>query len=436
MKRLLAFLLVSMLLLSGCSSDAENSSSEAVSENIELEASSWDNASLLEMAKQLLTADQHIIDLFVGGKLTELVDVSGKNAIEFTPATGTEYEDFSVIEKLLASTYSEAGGTITKYLTFPKYGNRSILSIEGKTYFSFHYKEEFTGIDIEAITISDGSYSYTKNITAGLYTIPMVYDGSVWLLENSVYFLNKEAASVPESDFVFPAMNQGSAKALTGRVLVVEVFITDSESTFTEEEIIAFDTKIKDGFRYIADSAPNGSSFEIKDDDYKQLNFRHTQSAITFDPDDQTDFDLVLAKTMYQNLDKYITDDTNLIGYDSYLAVLCVNKAGSGYAKPFVTGEAPVYNAERCVLFPGDDKIILARNILALFGAQVPTDPYLAELFSSYCKNDILLGTAAAEDITISELTAYQAGINKKLDKQFYAFCTKPTDDVSDVSLS
>lgn len=433
MKKIVAFLFVLTLLLSGCSAEPANNSDKEANEITEFETMSWDNDSLKDTAKQLLTADKLVTDLFVGGKLTTLVDVSGKNALDFTPATGTEYEDFSVIEQLLSSTYSEAGGTITKYLTFPKYGNRSILSIEGKTYFSFHYSEEFTGIDVEEITISDGEFQNTKKITAGIYTIPMVYDGSIWQLEDSVYFLYKEAGVVPSCDFVFTAMNQGSAKALTGRVLVVEIFITDTASTFTEDEITAFDTKIQESFQYIASTSPNGSTFEME---FEQRTFKHTQSAIGFSSDDQTNFDLVLAKTTYEYLDKYITDNFETQGYDSYLAVLCVNKTGTGYAKPYVTGEADVFYAERCVLFPGDDKINLARNILALFGAQTPTEPTLVVLMENYCKNDIMRGTATAEETVISELTAYQAGVNKLLDQQFFAFCVAPTNDSSDESIS
>ncbi|HBR31508.1 MAG: hypothetical protein PHD46_03985 [Eubacteriales bacterium] len=430
MKRITAILFVLLFILAGCDTKTEDSLTESINEMPKNQVIEWDNDSLIDTAKQLLYSDRLVTELFVGGKLTKLVDVSNKNPIDFASAAGTEYEDFTAIEKLLTKTYSIAGNTITKYLTLPKYGNRSILSVSGKTYFSFHYTEDFDGIDIESITISDGENENVKNITAGQYRIPMVYDGGVWLLEDSVYFLSREAERKPESDYVFPLMNQGTAKALTGRIMVVEIFVSDSKSSFTDEDITAFETKVSESFEYIKNAAPNGSEFEVE---YEKLKFKHSKSSIIFSSEDQTNFDLVLATTDYKNLDKYINENFNTFGYDSYLAIVCVNKTGSGYAKPYTQEEADIFTAERCVMFPNDGKIALARNILSVFGAQTPSDPYLKELLTSYCKNDIML--SGDEDSVISELTAYQAGLSKQLDRQFHSFCVKTVSEEPELSV-
>lgn len=419
MKRILAFVFVLMLLLSGCSSnnDSNSNNGSEASQLLQMEVEYLDNGVILETAKQLLLNDKLITDLFVGGKLTELVDVNGKNPADFTPATGTEYEDFYVIEKLLTSTYSVSGGTVSKYLGFPKYGFKSILPNEGKTYFSFHYTEKFQGIDINSISVFDGNKDDVKTINAGEYTLSMVFDGSAWLLEDSIYFLYKQKEDIKECEIAFPLMNQGSAKALLGKILVVGIFINEKENSFTDQKMSEFEAKINDSIEFLTLSAEKyGSFFEI---DYEQRLLIH-KSKINFSLDDPYAFDTVLSKTIYSNLDKYINDKTDTTIYDNYFVVICTDKKGSGYALPY-KGKTDVFYAERCVLFSNDDAGDLAKNILALFGAQTQTDKYLSELYKKYSKNDIILVTDI-KNAQLSEMTAYQVGITKFLDKQFYAF--------------
>ncbi|HAN21310.1 MAG: hypothetical protein A2Y15_07290 [Clostridiales bacterium GWF2_36_10] len=419
MKRKLALVFVLILLITGCKNNnvSNDDSSTQASDILESEQQYFDNNSLLEIAKQLLEKDKLLTDLFVGGILTELVDVSGKNPANFTSATSSEYEDFYVIEKLLSSTYSVSGGVISKYLGFPEYGYKSILSIEGKTYFSFHFIDDFAGIDINSISLSDGENENVKIITAGEYTLAMIYDGSEWLLEDSIYFLYKQKEDTKETDLIFPLMNNGTAKALSGKILVVEIFISDKDTSFSDEDKAEFEAKISDGINYLKKTAEKyNNTLEI---DYKQRSYTH-KSEINF-IDDHYAFDFALAKTSFKNLDKYINDNYDTSIYDSYFAVLCVDKKGDGYAIPFVKGEADVFYSERFVLFTDDSSGDIAKNILSLFGAETQTDEYLTELYEKYSKNDIMLGTDI-QNAEISEFTAYQTGMTKFLDKQFYAF--------------
>lgn len=429
MKRILALILILILLFAGCSPAEVSESSAEASVLLESVSRVWDNKELAEQAKQLLKADRLITDLFVGGKMTQLVDVSGKNATDSIPATGTEYEDFSVIEKLLTSTYSEASGISAKFLAFPKYGTKSISNVEGKTHFSFHYTEEYASADLTAVTVSDGSSNNQKVITAGNYTLNMVYDGSIWLLDNSIYFLQKNT-SAAESTILFPNMNQGSAKTLSGNILVVEIFISDTKNKFSDADITAFDTKIKESFGFLSTVA---SSYEdtVKPD-FKKLLYTH-KSSINFTANEPYAFDFILAETSYKNLDKYIADNFDITTYDSYVAILCVNKNGTGFAKPYCENDTDAYKQlyynERCVFFASDDSTSLARNILLLFGAQTQTDANLIQRMTNYCPNELLLGNAGIDTALLSELTAYQAGITKKLDKQFLAFYTAPAGE-------
>lgn len=423
MKKIFSFIFIFVLILAGCSSDDGNAS--FVPESIEnsdihsdIDISKQSNEMLLETAKQLIESDKLVTELFVGGMLAKLVDVKGRNSIDFIPAAGSEYEDFYTIEKLLTSTYSVSGGTITKFLTFPKYGNRSILSVDGKTYFTFHYTENLKGIDTDSITLSDGSSDNEKIITAGEYTVSMVYDGSAWLLEDSIYFLYKEQQESVESELVFPSMNKGSAAALSGKILVAEIFVSEKKTSFTDEKKENYLSKIEESFDYISKAAEAyEGSFTV---DYKQFSFTH-KTKIDFALDEPYAFDFVLAETSYENLDKYIKSNIDILNYDGYLVIICADKAGRGYAQPYVEGEPDVIKSERCVLFSSDDTAGLTKNILTLFGAEQQTDEYQKKLMESYCKNEIMTASSIQEAV-LSELTAYQVGLTKQLNRQFYAF--------------
>jgi hypothetical protein len=420
-KKLSALLLIT-LLLSGCTVQTyDNFGSSAPESEQELSFGKLainENDSLIPVAKNLLDADKTITELFVGGLLATLVSTEGKDPVDYTPATGTKYENFSTVEKLLTSTYSVASGLTEKYLSYPKYGNHSIVSKDGKTYFSFHYKEDYKGIDTENILINDGLDNNQKKIIAGGYTLTMVYDGASWLLEDSVYFMQKENEKPVESTAVFPNMNKGSAATLSGKILVVEILVTEKKGTITEDKTAVFDQKIKDSVNFILNSSVEhrGSlAFE-----YKQFYFTHSQ-AIEFSTSEPYAFDMVLATTKYGDFEKYIKDNVDVTAYDGYFAVICADKTGTGFALPYSDGESKVLTTERCVLFSNDDTGLLAKNILALFGAQTQTDAYLAKLMKNYCENEIMFAPPL-QGAQISELTAYQTGITKYLDNQFNAF--------------
>jgi len=421
LKKAFAILLLT-LMLAGCTVQTYDDFGKpsAVSEeviSIEQQEIS-ENDSLIPTAKILLEADKTITKLFVGGLLSELVDTTGKDPLEYIPATGTQYEDFSVIERLLTSTYTVASGVIQKYLSFPKYGNHSIISKNGKTYFSFHYKDDFTSVNTDNILVSDGINRNQKIINAGAFTLTMAYDESAWLLENSVYFIEKENRQPMESTAVFPKMNQGSAASLSGKILVVEVFVAENKGTFTQEKTDAYDRKIRESLSFILNSAiEHRGSFSF---DVEQLYFSYSQT-VTFSTEEPYAFDRVLAATKYGDLDGYIKQNIDVSGYDEYFAVICADKTGTGFALPYSAGDSEVFKAERCVLFANDDAGLLTKNILSLFGAQEQTDAYLARLLKSYVANEIMFAPSLS-DAVVSELTAYQTGMTKYLDEQFNLF--------------
>lgn len=424
MKKVLAVLLLT-LILSGCTVQTYDDFGRpsAVSEGVfSIEKQEEvDNNSLIPTAKKLLEADKTITKLFAGGLLSELVDTTGKDPLEYIPAAGTQYEDFSTIEKLLTSTYTVGSGVIEKYLSYPRYGNRSIISKDGKTYFSFHYKDNFTSVNTDNIFISDGINSNQKIINAGAFTLTMAYDGTAWLLEDSVYFVEKENRKPSESTAVFPKMNQGSAATLSGKILVVEVFVAENKGKFTEEKTAFYDQKIRDSMSFILNSAVDhrGSfSFEVK-----QLFFSLSQT-VDFSTDEPYAFDRVLATTKYGDLERYIKDNIDVSAYDDYFAVICADKTGTGFALPYSKGDSEVFKAERCVLFANDDSGLLTKNILSLFGAQEQTDAYLIRLMKSYFENEIMFAPPLSGAV-VSELTAYQTGMTKYLDDQFTAFIPK-----------
>jgi len=418
MKRIFTFAFVFLLFFSGCAKDNIATFSE---ESVVLDKKTSINKimgdAITETAKELLENDYKVAKLFAGGMLTELVDVSNREPTELLPAAGTEYEDFFVIEKLLISTYSVSSGVIEKYLNYPEYGTRAITSDEGKTMFSFHYIEEIQKINIDSVTVSDGENSNQKIINADDITIPMGFNGKEWLLEDSVFFIQREEVVFQECDFAIEGMNTGSAATLTGNVLIVEVFLIDKNDSFTQEEMDSYSAKISESIDYIKkEAAEYGGLLNIE---VNKLFFKYN-TKIDLSPESY-DFDLALARTEYQHLDRYISDNFDTSKYDNYLAIICAYENGKGYARPFNDADTDVFNADRCVMFSGDDTIMLTRNILTLFGAYLQTDSGLLKLMENYFEDDIML----CDDLDrayIGELTAYQVGLTKYLDKQFHAF--------------
>ncbi len=425
MKKIITCILMSLLLLTGCMSDSDSISDE------QSEASSYTHtdrtdlneqsreSDLLNTAKDLLRADKLITELFVEGLLTELIDTGEHRPAELIPATGCEYEDFHVIEKLLAATYTVAGGTIEKYLNFPKYGQKSIASINGKTYFSSHYTEKFEGVYIDGIWLSDGKNENEKLITAGGYTIPMIYDGSVWLLEDSVYFLSEQSWKKIKPENLFG--DKGTARTLSGRILAVQIYVSDTRSEISDEEVLEFDSRIREATEFITEAASTYDT--ILHIEHKQLFYKY-KGAINFSVNDLPSFDLVLAATSYKNLDKYINDNFDTEYYDGYFAVFCMDKQGESYSHPYKDTEdeegSSVFFAERCAVFSNTTPREIVVNILELFGAE-KQEGYFEELLSSYCENDIMLG-GSLETSVFCELTAYQTRILSRLDKQFAVF--------------
>ncbi|PKM63019.1 MAG: hypothetical protein CVU97_02345 [Firmicutes bacterium HGW-Firmicutes-21] len=421
MKKILIYIIVFIIIalpFSGCGTgkNSDNVEDSILSEDLNSELI-YDNT-LLETAKQLLGADKLITDLFVGGLLTELVDVGEKTPYDPTPATGSEYEDFYVIEKLLSSTYSVSSGVVSEYLSFPRYGEKSISQVEGKTYFSYHYTEEFNGIHIDGIWLSDGRNENEKIISAGIYTVSMVFDGTVWLLEDSIYFRHLRGQSEPDSVIMFPTMNEGTAKRLAGNILAVEIFISDTKSSINDEEMVEFQQRTRDSFDLITERASSyGETLTIE---YKQLFYKYNGN-LSLSANEPYNFDFIIASTTYDYLDKYINDNINTEGYDGYIALLYIDKEGVSYSQPYSEGEADIFYAERCYIFNNTTELELTKNILALFGAESPTDEYLTGLMRSYYDNEIMLSDSL-EDAVFGELTAYQLGLINKLDKQFFVF--------------
>lgn len=396
-----ASLAVACVLIAGvfcaCADTLEQSGVSEVSENIEPTA--------VENAQALINADYLIANIFVSG----LLETGG-------------YPEFADIRALLDTTYVPGSGAAESYLAFPGYGEAAVYSDGGKTAYNYLFKDTVPYINPEDITVTESGVEGVMNIDAGGYRLTMSFIGGRWLLGGSIYLMYAEERDAEELDFAFDGMGIGSAKALSGNILLVEVFVSDTVSAFSEESIAKFSAKIDSVTDFLRESAASyGTALSF---DKKQLYFTHRE-VIEFSEEEPYRFELAMGTTAFGTLTGYIEGNMDTSGYDGYFAVLCSDKPGAGYAGPFTYGDAERFFTERSVLLAEDSEGLLAVNILKLFGAAELTDSAQTDLMNKYIKNEIMAG-AELDAAAVSPLTAYRSGMTKRLPAPFRVFYTEP----------
>ena len=124
----LVLLLVVCLLIGACNGQ-EESSIESVSDSGETAVSLTQSEAL-----SLIERDKTATDMFINNSLCDGV------ATQSVAVTEGEYADFSAVENLLSSTYTEDGGNREFFKGYPENLYPSVSGIDGKTFvFTFFY---------------------------------------------------------------------------------------------------------------------------------------------------------------------------------------------------------------------------------------------------------------------------------------------------------
>ena len=497
MKRKIACLLVGVVLfgcVTACSSsqyvslhsdstgtsarDTELSATTEQSSTIEVTKASgteWEpsvaeEAAALSSIREAIAQDQLLIDLFInltydGQDLISHQTSEANPDGTYSPIEVSEFANFSTIEQLLWGTYSHQKAS-DFFMQYPPFGEKQIINESGKTMVFSHYsagflpKIDLESLEIRLLTSRTGVIHYSildsEWLAADSQNIFLV--NNKWCLEESFYTvymrtLNtwEEENPIPweDSEYVDEVMNNGSAKRFIGDSLVVNVFLSDTATSWNDTALEEY-FRIQDiAYQYLEEKAAEyGQDLQITGTDTTDSLFLTYDSVI---PDDLSYYwaysvfaqnDLISMKDHYQS---ELAD----LPYDSISYNFVLNKPGRSFALPSyavyegdyetrITDDDP----EFMVLFfdedPDDDynsyfltSSTIAHELMHVYGAQDYYYPWdgediRKELILTYFPYELMLFVPTdVYDAQISALVAYEVGWRESLPEQLVFFHAK-----------
>jgi hypothetical protein len=242
-------------------------------------------------------------------------------------------------------------------------------------------------------------------------------------------------ASFDRSKNTSTAMGQGSAKALSGSFLIINVFLNDQVSEWDNTDIDDVLTKMNSACAFMERSAAGyGVSLNVISTDKTKSLYLETTEKLPTDINDFVWIDLLFADTVYRTLQGYAENYFNLDSYDNWCVMFHLNKKGRSYAIPCdkANSDWANYNAERCVIFHTDDDTyayydspgVYVHELFHLFGAVDLYTPYITDeddsMLKIYFSNDIMRIIPTDDELaSVSPYTAFKLGWVGYIDEQF-----------------
>lgn len=424
MTKLIIFLLVLSLCVSlfACSKD-EDDGSEA--DDSAVESLYESTAFTVEKAVELLKRDRAVTEIFVGNSLC---DSSMKTVKRSLVPEGEEYADFSEIESLMANTYLSDSGDREFFLSYPENLEPSVKSVDGRTSVFRHAGSKYNDYaDYTTVSVADTEDETVKEITyttrAGnkLKVNARRSQEGKWLLEKGIYRLN--ASEAPEIETVFNKINQGSFKSLSGKILVVSLFVSDNKSKFDDESEAAFNKKVVAAAERASQNAEQwGAHVQF---DFASRSFSHKGEL----GERPIDFDIMLAKTSFGSLQTFAQATLDLSGYDGYFFVVCLNKeVETSFEACDGTEDTQIHYGERAIIGSSATALDVYKSIYCLLGADLRNDEtadmYTESLYDYYFPNDVAV-TSDLETAEISPVTALMCGVTDELNSLYHIFVPK-----------
>ncbi|MEG2004157.1 MAG: hypothetical protein RR057_06115, partial [Clostridia bacterium] len=245
-------------------SEVLNNSSEFLSSQIEdsfddKSNSSENSSELLESAEKLVNLDQKVIELLVLGKIYENSNPDFDNFGYQQLNANSEYYNFKNVTDLLNSVYSPNGKIAERFLDYPEYGAKSVSSIDEVTYFSCHYLPEFNDkiitdtVAIVSFQKSIATFS-AKSLDGKKYEFSMALGENGWRLDNSFYFMQRDSITHPSwyESGLLNGQNEGSAKRLTKKCLIINLFVDDFVSKWDENSKKTALSMLNEGVNFLS----------------------------------------------------------------------------------------------------------------------------------------------------------------------------------------
>lgn len=378
----------------------------------------------LEDATALIKKDREITEIFMCNSLCS--DEAKSKAEYFPLSKDSKYYAFSEIESLINSVYlTEKEKEF--FLSYPLEKLPSVSDKDGVTNVLYHGGIGYSDfIDEKTISVinteeQDIKLIKCKTLSGKSLLLKTVLVGKEWKLEKGIYFSN-----TPIQEFVtdkFPLSGLGSMSKLKGKVLVVEVFMSDSESNFEGETgdaaADAYHQKISSAVDFAVSQAKAfGSEIEIT---YKRAYFKH-RNIIENNP---LSIDFVFEGTGFGSLGGFIEKTEDVSQYDSYCAVVCMNKEFDSYFNLYDnTQETEKYTCEKIIVGNVFSEQQIYSSFLRLAGEPYLENGYLKDVYNLYFPNNPFLKDDYKKS-EMSDITAYSCGVIDKLDKLYSIFLEK-----------
>lgn len=402
---------------------------------------------LTEALPALLEADRALTEIFVCGRLYLEGDYGAVDPYTpFPVEQGEKYADFAEITALFDDAFGAGGAGREEFLAYPAYGRPAVSERDGATYITSHFllafTDFFTADDVQVLDINAAGaslYAVTPG-GQGVY-FGAVRTGSGWFLRRGTYFAYLDALreaeriadwhSSPDFD---TGMGEGSAGSLTGRCLIVNVFLSDPESGWSGEEVSRVLEMLGEGTAFLnASAAAEGVELSLTCTGEADSLYFRTETVL---PSDYMDFGWT-GGIFDGGLEPFVRRSIDIDAYDGYCVMLHVNKQGRSYALSCNSAyyDYRLYAAERCVMYyTADDTYEYAPNVsmymhemLHLFGAEDLYVPYLAadedKRIEAYCPGELMRYVPTdIQETSLSPYTMFRIGWRNRLDRQFAAF--------------
>lgn len=365
-----------------------------------------------DRARELVELDAQVIGIFVNGALC-----ASKSGVGYMHVTG-EYAEFSAITGLLDSVYCEKP-VAEMYLSYPSATDKiSVAESSGKTKVFYHPSSFFdTGYDTESISVSDGADENEKIITfsaaEGEVRLACRFDGSTWRLAQSRFSESAGMISPEKPQFA----DMGSLKTLSGSILFIDLFVSDSKRSFSEAEEAERTAKTAAAARYLTDqSALLGGSLDIT---CTVMRFEHGAEL----GGRTTNFDLVFAATEFETLQGLVETACDTLSYDGYVVFAHTVSDITGLCRFENSEPTAHYFAEHYFCTAETTYTDITAACLALAGEDgtvnsVP-EPYQA-LYAAYFPDDLFSGGGS-----ISIPDAFGAGMISGMSGIYSVFSDK-----------
>ncbi len=437
--KLLALLVLCVLLLSSCLlDDTENddlssysggpSYTDGVSSTDETSDDRTDKI-FTQAQKEILSLveeDSRIISLFLLGEVAP--DVPADYSYYLLPES-SEYRRYDALVDLLSSVYSPDSDVIDRLLTYPTAAG-AIIKVDGDdTVICKTYLPDYTLVpDTENADFveSDAFHAkFTVPTSDGReYTFTAAKHDGEWFLENSLFLLWLDGRSDVkwEDSGLKPGQNEGSAKRLTGKCLVINLFIDDAVSKWSDDDIEGTLAFVNAGTDFIsAQAEAYGADLSLYVTDKRSSVYLKTSRNITTSMEDYLWIELLFADTTYRNLEGCVSSYFDLDEYDNWCVLLHINKMGRSYALACNSTfyDYNIYSSERAVMYYSTDTDYTyysvagtyAHELLHLFGAGDLYDNFIspdaAEALEHFYPNAIM--SVVGNDMEMFGICPYTA---------------------------